>query len=187
MGHEHRHSGLKGFGWFLMTLEFIWAMAWFGIMLWFNLDATAIRYEQSFFDHIWHTAIWAVLIATMLSLHDNKPILKIWFFLLILVGFTDSRGIVHFYRVLVAGVPSSNYNPFEAGYQVMTVAALCLTGLTMLWVMANLGHEYGFKIRIGGRRRHDGLEIPLVEVVEDTLDSMQRVAGLKKESHHHRH
>jgi len=165
-----------------LTLEVLWAMAWFGIMIWFNLDPAALPYEQTFFDHILHSLMIGMLATIVISLYHSEHISYIWFWVILVAGFTDSRGILKAFRHNPEGTP------YAYAYIVMSIAALIFTFLALVWFMALLRWQYRKEFpkhhhhghHHGRHQKHESSSNPLLEVVEEGFENTKRVVDRLK-------
>lgn len=123
------HYSLIRVGWFCCFLEFIWACAWFGIEIWFNLEPQARIYEQALFDGIIRIVGLLTIVRVIDLLHDKKPISWFYKFVIWGVGFIMSRQVLLLYRggVLYGGT----YYDTLTG---MFWAGMGITVLELLWM-----------------------------------------------------
>lgn len=165
-------------GHMLLTLEKLWSIAWFVIIILMNSwGGTAFTYEQAVFDCIIRVAAIVALAHLVRKFRYRKPGYWSYAFVLVVVTFISIRGFLRYWTFF--NQPTGDlHGRFMTG---IVWSAFFLSCLEILWLMA-IGMVQGITARImisidtGSRRKE---KIDYMDVDAPLLPNHSKSHGLK--------
>jgi len=163
------HKGYVWSGLILMTLEVMFALAWFALMIWTTVNDSG--YRQVIFDIVFHFAGTFILYQTIHKLYFKKKIPYVYQMFFGIVAFICARNLVEVWYVLPRLLPQDEFYSTSAA---LSIIALVMSGIEFLWFMILMSHQAVLKRRMNRKSKQskemDDLLTFLVNIPQDVLD-----------------